>query len=341
MDDNNKNDTDTAVAYEAGANNTAGLDTDPEVTDELRNAWDNLGESDESQDTTPSGAVADGDKTEESAADSSDGDSKPETEASGDATESQGTEVPERLVQAGRRAKMSDEVIVTLATSNPEALESLAKAQDDLSAGFGELGRQRQETITKPIAPTDADKEALYEPLKLDLDDAEFDEDTKTKVIAPLTDKINQLTTELKRRDEAETNGAQAQQSDVTRTIDHCFDQRTEKHPELGASASLTPEQQERRFDILGLAEQKANRWNAAHPEDQLSLDRAVDMALSITTNSNATEQEIVTRLNNRTKLFTTRPTSGNKNAPVQKEGDKQISDIKAFAEEHGIDNLK
>jgi len=331
---------DTETVKSETKTETEGLETSTEIPAEIVEAFDKIGqddsESEETETPTPADEPESGTKPDDEL-------SEPETTGSGESEESEGDAISDRLVQAGRRAKMSDDVIVSLATNQPEVLEQLAAAQDQLSADFGKAGRETTEK-TELTDEKGEKEDDLFAPVKLDLDPDLFDEDMVEKVVKPFEAKINQLTGVLKTINDTAVSAQQAQRQEIVKAIDKHFDLRVGDYPAIGNSAELSDTQREERMKVLTMADSIGTGWNATHPDNPLDMEGAIDKALDFLNNSNSTttaELKVIKKMDKAKKLFTSRPTSRQKTAAPSSEKDAALDAVKRYAEKHGIENLK
>ncbi len=248
--------------------------------------------------------------------------------------------IPPRLLQAGRRAKMGEDAINLLAAQHPEVLERIAKAQDDLSAGFGELGKLRKQSKEQPDKPDD-EKKPNINGLQLQYDPEQYDETMVNGVIKPMQGQIERLTStvnDLTQSNEAQV--AQAQES-FNQQVDGHFDAIANQYPELGATVEMTDQQSQLRSQVAQLAGNIAN--NFAGMGRQLSLNEALDRAMQIINPDAAkavAEREMTEKLERGKKRISARPVSRKSATPGKTGRDAAIEKVREFGRKRGIANL-
>jgi hypothetical protein len=165
---------------------------------------------------------------------------------SDDQEEDSGEEpIDDRLVEAGRRANLSDEEIVELAETKPSVLEALAKAQESAARISQPNGEERP-----PVEPKKKAGEGKLKKLELDLSDAdELDFSPKAKeVIEQLVKHVNELTGTLESHDKNFEVVQEQTRREGSRRIDAFFDEAAKAMPLLGNSQKLDSKHKEARL---------------------------------------------------------------------------------------------
>jgi hypothetical protein len=179
-------------------------------------------------------------------------------------------EIDPRLVEAGRNANLSERDIIELSESHPEALEALARAQEQAFV----KPQQSQPQNAKQEAPVQEPPVEGFEPLKLDFTEDDRDEmgERSINIINTLVDKVNQLSSKVASQEETTQTIQQQTDADRIRAIDEQFDSMAEEIPGLGHSDSLTAEQKANRRFAFGAAREAMNTYGAMSIEKALVI---------------------------------------------------------------------
>ena len=214
-------------------------------------------------------------------------------------------EIPMRLVEAGRRANLADDVIVELAETKPHVLEALARSQEEAIR----VPRQNRTNEADDAAlQGDKKSEKGLKKIELNLDeDDEFDFSPKAKkVIEELVGRVNSLTGIIETHDQSFERFQKQSQAEGSRRIDEFFDRVSKDVPLLGTSKSLTKEQKDARLFAYRVAIGTQQAYNGEIGDEE---------ALAIGVNAlkgQLTEQQvkakIVSDLDRNKKRFMARP---------------------------------
>lgn len=174
------------------------------------------------------------------------------SEDSDETDEDEGEEeyIEPRLVQAGRRAHLSDEEIVYLAENQPGALEALARQADQLSEAYSQLGRLHRPDSEEKKEET---RKATLRKLQLDnmlVENPELASVGKEvqDVFNALLDKVSEMEEKVNGHEQNMGRLEQQRQAENTHRIDAFFDRHTKQIPQLGRTDNLTPEQVQARL---------------------------------------------------------------------------------------------
>jgi hypothetical protein len=209
-------------------------------------------------------------------------------------------EIPQYLIDAGRRANIADDEIVEIAEKHPEVLEALARSHE--SRGYQPLKEQ-------PKAQDEPKRTPLkgYEPLKLELSEDEREEfgEQATGVIDSLVKRVNELGEKVHEQGSVTQSFQKESTNQKIQQIDTVFDELSKEIPALGKASSLTDEQ-------------KANRifaFNSARASIQAYGDMPIREALAKGANAlrgQQTETEVkkklIRDLDKNKKRFSPRP---------------------------------
>jgi hypothetical protein len=238
------------------------------------------------------------------------------------------TEIPQRLVDAGRLANLSDDAIVELAESRPEALEALARTQE-----FARQTQdsQQQETDKKDESKKEQDSSiGKFKPLELELTDDDEEEmgSKAVEMIRELTKTVNTLGSELNNQQKSLGNVQQNAEMDKLRQIDVHFDSLADKVPELGKTGSLTKEQRQNRIFALSTASQAQRVYGIADEQKALAIGVK---ALQGQSTEAQTKEKLIRDLDKNKKRFTNRArnrTKQGKKMSVQDRAMNRITEI-------------
>jgi hypothetical protein len=229
-------------------------------------------------------------------------------------------DVPERLVEAGRAANLSDRDIIELAETHPEALEALARAQEAQHVA----PRKEEHVQDKPVEKKPA---GTFEPLKLEFSEDDRDEmgERSLEIINSLVDKVNTLGAQVAEQGEATRSVQEREVQEKIRVIDETFDGMAKDIPALGSTGSLDEDQ-------------KANRifaFNAARAAMQAYGNLTTEQALAIGANALRGQQtesqvkaKIISDLNKNKKRFVSRARSRNRPAPKKSVDERAVEAI-------------
>lgn len=212
--------------------------------------------------------------------------------------------IPEHLVEAGRNASLSDDLIVELAESQPHVLEALAKTQEEArkaAAAAAKLeGAEQKDGLDKPEKKANSIE-------KLEVDFGEDDEFSPTakKAVQSLVDQVNSLTEKLNTHDQSFGEIQQQRQAEGTRRIDAYFDSVAEEIPALGKAETLNQEQTEARLFAFRVARGAQQTMEGLSDEDALAI--GVN-ALKGQFTEQQVRTKVVADLNKQKKRFTARP---------------------------------
>lgn len=214
-------------------------------------------------------------------------------------------EIPMRLVEAGRRANLADDVIVELAETKPHVLEALARSQEE---ALRISGRNRTDEVEDAALQGGKKSEKSLGKIELNLDEEdEFDFSPKAKkVIEELVGRVNALTGIIETHDESFERFQKQSQAEGSRRIDEFFDRVSKDVPLLGTSKALTKEQKDARLFAYRVAIGTQQAYNGQIGDEE---------ALAIGVNAlkgQLTEQQvkakIVSDLDRNKKRFMARP---------------------------------
>ena len=214
--------------------------------------------------------------------------------------------IPDNLVKAGRAYGLTDETIIDLSESHPDALEAMARSYERLQAGSVLHPAPEQAPPKQPESPKPMDK--------ISVDVSGFDEDTG-KTIKNMESTVNKLVdanNELRRELFTVNSGLSATQaSEQARRvsyIDGLFD-KVADFPELGKTGALDTGQKTLRGDIYDVALRWQRRSGGSF---ESNLERAATSFRGLTgrsTTPDKKERDVVDKLNRRKQKFTARPT--------------------------------
>ena len=213
-------------------------------------------------------------------------------------------EIPDRLVQAGRMANLSDEAIVELSESRPEALEALARAQEAAMAASKKTHQDTHEAHED--TNQNASQKAAFEPLKLELSEEDEDEmgSRAVKLIKTLADQVNKLGSQVNEQNAGLSNVQQHTQSERIRQIDSFFDKLSDEIPDLGKTGSLTQRQKQNRVFAFKSARNAMESYGIASDEEALAIGAK---ALKGQTTDAQVKERIIKDLDKNKKRFTSR----------------------------------
>jgi hypothetical protein len=220
-------------------------------------------------------------------------------------------EVPDRLVQAGRAANLSDRDIVELSETHPEALEALANAQEAMI--HADTPHQKKSVnVPKEDSPKPA---GSFEPLKLDFTEDDRDElgERSMSIINTLVDKINVLGGKVAEQGEATETIQQQSHAEKIRAIDDHFDGLAKEIPGLGKSDSLTATEIANRKFAFGAAREAMRAYGNLTMEQALTAGANALVGQGKDTRVKA---KIISDLNKNKKRFISRGKSRKKSTP-------------------------
>lgn len=246
-----------------------------------------------------------------------------EQESPADTTEKETTDsdeyIDDRLVRAARRAGLSDAAIVELDANHPEALEAIAKAQEQAEKLLGQSGaaaavQQEQSEQNKSDALTNLLKD-------LDIDSDEFDDlSPKMKTaIKAIAAQVQQLSDAVQKHEEHFGAVQKQAEAQAVRFIDDFFDKQAEAIPLLGKSSNLTPQQAEARVFAFKIA--RGAQLAMPNLTDEQALAIGVN-ALKGQLKDTEIKSKIVADLERNKKRFIPRP----KSRPMH-DGSKSVKD--------------
>jgi hypothetical protein len=212
-------------------------------------------------------------------------------------------EIPDRLIQAGREANLSDDAIVELAESRPEALEALARAQE--AAAAVRQTQTRPDTAQEDV-PQKPQTGAAFEPLKLELseDDEEEMGSRAVKLIKTLADQVNRLGSQVNEHNANLSSVQQQTQSERIRQIDSFFDTLSDDIPDLGKTGSLTQRQKQNRIFAFKSARNAMEAYGIQNDEEALAIGAK---ALKGQTTEAQVKERLIKDLDRNKKRFTSR----------------------------------
>ena len=211
--------------------------------------------------------------------------------------------VPDNLVQAGRAYGLTDETIIDLSESHPDALEAMARSYERLRAGS--VLAPGQAPLKQPEQPKAMDR--------ISVDVSALDEDAGKTVkglettVNKLIDANNDLRKEIHTVKGGLETTQQAEQARRVSYIDGLFDKVSE-FPELGKSGAMENSQKTLRGEIYDVAV-KWQRRNGGNFEQ--SLEKAAQSFRGLYGHSGvkSKESDVAEKLNRRKQKFTARPT--------------------------------
>lgn len=272
------------------------------MPDGLSDEWDNILSGGKVDDKEP--AEADNDEP----------DNKDSDELESLDEDSDSEPIPERLVDAGKAAGLTDEKIVTLAEDFPDVLESLAQMHE---AAF----RLKEETKAPEAEKKSEDEQPISHFDMSDLGTPEKVNQALTTLAAQhnkLVDTIESLRGKAAGYDK-EMAERQAQiQRDYDDAIDSYFDKVAANLPELGNSDKLNQRELKKRQEIFNIAD-------ALEGPLKQRLDKAVKAFEGM---YGKAEQTLRKKLDKNKRRFSPRP-SGKKTNPKFKTGTEAAT--KAF----------
>ena len=229
-------------------------------------------------------------------------------------------EIPERLLEAGRIANLSERDIVELSESHPEALEALARTQEAVVAT-----PIPQQSVVKE-APANETPVEGFQPLKLDLTEDDRDElgERSVTIIDSLVKKVNELGSQVQKNGQTTAAIQQNSIEDKNRGIDEHFDKLSKDIPGLGKlAAGLT-------------ADEKANRIFAAktaHAAMQsyggLTLEQALTKGASaLRGDETKVKAKLVADLERNKKRFTSRGRGQKRGTPRKSVDERAVEAI-------------
>jgi hypothetical protein len=232
-------------------------------------------------------------------------------------------EVPARLVEAGRNANLSERDIVELAETHPEALEALARSQEQ---AYVTAQPTQQQSVEVKEAQTEPTAGGL-EPLKLDFDEDDREEmgERSIKIINTLVDKVNLLAGKVSEQQETTQTIKQQSDADRIRVIDETFDEMAEEIPGLGMSSTLTAEQKANRRFAFGAAREAMTTYGNMSIEQALTIGANAVRGQMTDTQVKA---KLVSDLNKNKKRFTARAKGRRRTEPRKSVDDRAIDAI-------------
>lgn len=249
-------------------------------------------------------------------------------------------DIPERLVQAGRRHHMSDDDIEWLAENKPYILEEMAARLDEASRAFSKLGRMEE---APPAPPPAAKKDEKLVPIKVSLNEDDLDPDIVNVVRAleasqnKAIEKLNSLMDQMQEQGSTVASVAEARRRDAIRFIDETFDKASEEVPILGKVGSLTEANKAARIEAYEIAK----ALQAAHPDkydDAAALQRGVNAVKGALTEDKLKDR-LRAAVNGQRKKFIARPRHRKQNERSAPPGpDKAMQVIEQKLKEFGLD---
>lgn len=211
--------------------------------------------------------------------------------------------IPDNLVQAGRAYGLTDETIIGLSESHPDALEAITRSYERLRAGSvlaPEQAPPKQPEQPKPMEHISVDVSALDEDSGKTIKGME-------STVNKLVDANNELRKELFTVKGGLQTTQQAEQLRRVSYIDGLFD-KVSDFPELGKSSSLANSQKALRGEVYDMAISWQRRNGGTFEQ---SLDRASQSFRGLYGHSGVKtkESDVLAKLNKRKQKFTARPT--------------------------------
>jgi len=261
----------------------------------------------EEVDTTDDGSDADAEVSDKEEA------VIPEKTSSEAEADEEQEQIDPRLVAAARRRGWSDEKIVRIAETDETILEDMANLMDDLTG---------RETPAEPTEKAEKEPEKIS---KVNIDDEleklseEYGDDVVTKVIRPLTEKLNANTDVLNEMkgviDELSQGRKVETDAENVRIANKIFDEEAETYPAFGQTKDL-PRTANGQYDTRSSAYKEreavfdtAVMFMAAKG---MSFNSAMREALTWyagKSKSANVESSLIKKLNARKKKFSPRPT--------------------------------
>ena len=179
--------------------------------------------------------------------------------------------IPDRLVQAGRQANLSDDAIVELSESRPEVLEALARAQEAAVQRTQQANQSHKAQEDKDSTQNRGDG---FEPIKLEFTDDDEDEmgPRAMKLIKTLADQVNKLGGQVNEQNNSLNSVQQQTENERIRQIDSYFDKLSDEIPDLGKTGSLTERQKQSRVFAFKTARNAMESFGIRDDEEALAM---------------------------------------------------------------------
>lgn len=223
-------------------------------------------------------------------------------------------DIPDNLVEAGRKRGLTDETIVSLAEDHPEVLEKLAET----------IPAAEPQRVEKPQEPEERKKPEQLEHIKSD-DMGELDP-VAQKVVKNLVsgqnkliDRFNVVNEQLYEFGQKASADTTQRQLDFDNRVDSFFD-GIEGVPQFGQTGTLTRSQETARKQCYGMA--VVLKSSGGTFED--NLGKAVKAYKGLHGIGDKPEDTLRRKLDKNKKRFTARP-GGQKTKPKYKNEDEKV----------------
>lgn len=243
-------------------------------------------------------------------------------------------EIPQRLIDAGKRRGYSDEKIVQLAEQNPEVLEDLAELQEllsDTGDDIPEVKASQEQSEKEPEKPKDVEK------IRIETDLLEAGEDVKNvikkleKGYNSMVDRVNELQSTQAQQNESLSSFSQQQADEYVRRVDSFFDQAAKDYPQLGETKNLSLENKEFR--------QKVHDDAVALAQNGRKFGEALEFVLNAhkgQESEKTVKKKIANDLERRQKKFSARPSHRKTPAKPQSAQDSALKAIEEIQKKNG-----
>lgn len=243
-----------------------------------------------------------------------------------DDTDDDYIEIPQRLVDAGRQANLSDEVIEELAESRPEVLEAMARS---FEAAQSATQRQRQESGDSRERDRQKPEEDVrgFKPLKIDFDEDDIEElgPKAMGIINKLTDTVNQLGEQVNVQSQSIGNVERQGEIEKIRSIDSHFDSLSEEIQELGTSSNLTDEQKRNRVFAFNVARAAMTTYGVSDEREALTIGAK---ALLAQKKDSQVKEQLIRDLDRNKKRFISRGRNRQRPAPKRSMEERALAAI-------------
>jgi hypothetical protein len=162
-----------------------------------------------------------------------------------DGDDDDGEEVPQRLVEAGLQANLSDDAITELLETRPEVLEAMARAFEVKTV----IPESNSDSKEKNLKGNEENLDG-FKPIKFDFDEDEIEEmgSKAVGIIGELTKTVNELGKKVENQSQTVGNVEKQREVEQIRQIDAVFDELSKDVPELGQTASLSEKEKQNRI---------------------------------------------------------------------------------------------
>jgi len=246
---------------------------------------------------------------EEDNSDESDEDSEesPEGEDSEEDDEAEERFIPDSLVEAGRRAGLTDDEIIELDATNPALLDKFISSKSS----------QEQKIVVPDAKETEEKKREALKKLNIDVSLLELDENTASAItpmqetLNKLVDRITELEGELGSTAKGVSELSKSQEAEFSKQIDGFFDSKVKQVPAFGMTKTATKEQQQARIEAWEVAKSIHNGSGG-----EIGIDKALEISVNAIKgggDEKRVKKGIVKELTNSKKRFTSRPRGGRK----------------------------